>query len=390
MDAIKSGEEVRQYVRIQVIGKDRVGKTSLVHRLLFLDEGKYDGKSTDGININRKCQIRTSDGEWIVADVDREKEMIKRILQTVNRKQKGKEPVFDLPLTLPSDKHIFETEQKQNGHESIKLKEHDEVPKLNDETQFTNNTKAASKNNSDDNNLNKVNNMEKHQNSDPNNHEEMSDNLALSVENQLSFSEEIDQITEKIIEKMDDIILDAKTEKDKMTLEGLIECGIWDFAGQKDYYATHQTFFTPHAIYLLIADINEDLKAMKHDEEFDFNSIGDYIDFWFDSIHCFCKDLSAVELCPPVIMICTGTDRIKQDVDQKSEYNETFCKIFGGQRKADHRRGIYFISNTNFLEEDIKEVKRLRKHISEIAKQMNHFAETLPTRWIQLEHALRV
>lgn len=64
MKAIELTSEVREYVRIQVIGKDRVGKTSLVSRLLGY--GSHDGKSTDGIEINRKCQIRKEDGEWIV------------------------------------------------------------------------------------------------------------------------------------------------------------------------------------------------------------------------------------------------------------------------------------------------------------------------------------
>ncbi|CAC5384219.1 unnamed protein product [Mytilus coruscus] len=85
-----------------------------------------------------------------------------------------------------------------------------------------------------------------------------------------------------------------------------------------------------------------------------------------------------------------GVEKALNDVDWKSKYNEKFHNIFGGQRKADHRRGIYFISNTHFLEEDFKEIKRLRKHISEIAKEMTYFAEKLPTRWIQLEYALGI
>lgn len=68
MDAIKSGIETRQYVRIQVIGKYRVGKTSLVRRLLFLEDGEYDGISTDGIEIIRKCQIKRNDGQWFVGE----------------------------------------------------------------------------------------------------------------------------------------------------------------------------------------------------------------------------------------------------------------------------------------------------------------------------------
>ncbi|XP_076115884.1 uncharacterized protein LOC143083515 [Mytilus galloprovincialis] len=390
MDPIKSGEEVRQYVRIQVIGKDRVGKTSLVHRLLFLDEGKYKGKSTDGIDINRKCQIRTSDGEWIVGEVDTEKEIIKRILQAANIKQRGTDPVSELSLPIPADE-----KQMHSGQEPIQIKEkkigtktfneHDETPNLKDETQYASNTSAVSSTNLEENKLNMGENVEKQNNPD-----QIADSFTFSAQPQHLLSDKNDHITEAMKEKFNDLILYARAKKEKMTSEGLIECGIWDFAGQKDYYASHQTFFTPHAIYLLVADINEEIKAIKHDEELDFDSVGDYIDFWLDSIHCFCKDLSAVKLCPPVILVCTGIDKIEKNVDFKTKYNEKFQKVFGGQRKADHSRGIYFISNTEFLEEDFKEIKRLRKYISEIAKQMNYFAEKLPTRWIQLENALGV
>jgi GTPase SAR1 family protein len=33
--------------------------------------------------------------------------------------------------------------------------------------------------------------------------------------------------------------------------EVFADCAIWDFAGQKEFYATHQTFLTNSAIYLL-------------------------------------------------------------------------------------------------------------------------------------------
>lgn len=66
MDKIKSGIEARQYIRIQVIGKEGVGKSSLVRRLL----GKtIDGiKSTDGIDICKNIQISKVDGTWKVDD----------------------------------------------------------------------------------------------------------------------------------------------------------------------------------------------------------------------------------------------------------------------------------------------------------------------------------
>lgn len=64
MEAIQTSKEVRRYVRIIVVGKDRVGKSSLIRRLL--GQNIDDVISTDGIEINRSCKIRTSDGKWIV------------------------------------------------------------------------------------------------------------------------------------------------------------------------------------------------------------------------------------------------------------------------------------------------------------------------------------
>lgn len=48
---------------------------------------------------------------------------------------------------------------------------------------------------------------------------------------------------------------------------------------------------------------------------------------------------------------------------------------------------IHFISNIESPKADFKALKR---HIFEIAKEMKFFAETLPTRWIQLEKLLKI
>lgn len=64
MKIIKTGTEIRHYVRIQVIGENGVGKTCLVRRLL--KENIDDVTSTDGVDIAvTKCKIRLHDGVWI-------------------------------------------------------------------------------------------------------------------------------------------------------------------------------------------------------------------------------------------------------------------------------------------------------------------------------------
>ncbi|CAG2250916.1 unnamed protein product [Mytilus edulis] len=117
-----------------------------------------------------------------------------------------------------------------------------------------------------------------------------------------------------------------------------------------------------------------------------------YIDFWLDSIHCFRKyiqESTGNVLRPPVIVVCTGIDKVAEDKEaKKTEFENKFLNIFGCQDKGRHIRGmIHFISNTESPREDFE---ILQNKISEIAKEMHYFAENLPTQWIQLESALAV
>lgn len=95
-----------------------------------------------------------------------------------------------------------------------------------------------------------------------------------SDDNQLSEEDNADHITEAMVDKMDEITLYVKNRKETMIDKGLVECGIWDFAGQKEYYPTHQTFLTPHAIYLLVADITDDIKPVQKDQQLEAESSG--------------------------------------------------------------------------------------------------------------------
>ncbi|CAC5425689.1 unnamed protein product [Mytilus coruscus] len=87
--AIKDGTEIRRYVRIQVIGKDGVGKSSLVRRLVGDDDTKL--KSTDGIDIVKKCQIRTTDGKWVIG------EGIHSLVDDIENKKYNKSTKYWLP-----------------------------------------------------------------------------------------------------------------------------------------------------------------------------------------------------------------------------------------------------------------------------------------------------
>ncbi|CAC5410612.1 unnamed protein product [Mytilus coruscus] len=64
LKAAKNGTAPRYSVRIMLVGKQSVGKTSLLRRLM--NEGIEDIESTNGINIEvKKCKINVHTNEWI-------------------------------------------------------------------------------------------------------------------------------------------------------------------------------------------------------------------------------------------------------------------------------------------------------------------------------------
>jgi hypothetical protein len=71
-------------------------------------------------------------------------------------------------------------------------------------------------------------------------------------------------------------LLDTCSDAMKVELpkDLLADCSIWDFAGQKEFYATHQTFLTNSAIYLLTVDLSKDLSSQEEIENKEFDQVG--------------------------------------------------------------------------------------------------------------------
>lgn len=56
-------------------------------------------------------------------------------------------------------------------------------------------------------------------------------------------------------------------------------CELWDFAGQKEFYATHQAFLTSNAVYLVVADMKDDISKQGISQYFaDFQDVGGMLD----------------------------------------------------------------------------------------------------------------
>ncbi|VDI73379.1 Hypothetical predicted protein [Mytilus galloprovincialis] len=178
--------------------------------------------------------------------------------------------------------------------------------------------------------------------------------------------------------------------------EQFADCAFWDFAGQKQFYATHQTFLNANAVYLLAVDISKEFTKQTHKEmiENTFDGIGEYTDFWLDNIHCYNTDVhdpsnkynENPELNPPVIIVGTGMDKIPlvEREERKQNYQDNLRKTLSVHAKRRHLRKAHFVSNTSPFDRG-EEFCRLRKDIFNKARAFKNWGENLPSRWIILE-----
>ncbi|CAG2238276.1 unnamed protein product [Mytilus edulis] len=159
---------------------------------------------------------------------------------------------------------------------------------------------------------------------------------------------------------------------------------VWDFAGDIEYYNTHQTFLNPDAIYLVVASL--------HDID-DTDSYGPF-NFWMDTIHCYGNVADKNEgllqsdgtdhlLDPPVIAIGTHKDKF-QDENQCRERLASYTDTIFKDSKL-HLRSTHLLSNTNDKEQTFR---KLRKEIFTTASNSQNWNREYPVKFLQLEKAI--
>ncbi|CAM9290372.1 unnamed protein product, partial [Hapterophycus canaliculatus] len=66
--------------------------------------------------------------------------------------------------------------------------------------------------------------------------------------------------------------------------EGRLQVSVWDFAGQADYYASHQLFLTEGALFLLVVDLRKFFTELESDAD-NFTDTGRCVYWWLDMLH---------------------------------------------------------------------------------------------------------
>ncbi len=67
-------------------------------------------------------------------------------------------------------------------------------------------------------------------------------------------------VPDAVLKKLKQVLRQKKLEEGSEEKKGVQEFQIWDFAGQDVYYTTHQVFLSNRALYMVVFDLQADLK----------------------------------------------------------------------------------------------------------------------------------
>ncbi|CAC5359248.1 unnamed protein product [Mytilus coruscus] len=184
-------------------------------------------------------------------------------------------------------------------------------------------------------------------------------------------------------------MLTAKSKVDLSDKEEYATLLLWDFAGDEEFYHTHQTFLSPDAIYLVVTKLNEA----------DDPNAQDLFRLWIDSIHCYCRleqdkneaDDNKLPNCidPPVVVIGTWKDDVtceKEELEDACRENLWQYTENLAEDERGHIRSNYFISNK---EDDNHVFLQIRQDILNLARSMRTWNTDYPLKFIQLEQRLQ-
>ncbi|CAG2218160.1 unnamed protein product [Mytilus edulis] len=240
--------EKRYFVRTMIVGKETVGKTCLLRRLL--KEDISDVTSTDGVDIVvRRCKINIDDGTWTIGkEIDDDKVgRIKRAL-------------------IPTAENGDYQQMQEDEIGEINIKNSDKM--FTDEIYTTTEAKVSMDQGDDKNEsalviheyIDTDTNVNFNKNKDTNKtasleiHEDLANDTKVGLEK----NEDANELASLIMPV--NLLSSVFSRSNVNTLSNLHAlCELWDFAGQKEFYATHQAFLTSCAVYLVVAKMEDDI-----------------------------------------------------------------------------------------------------------------------------------
>nr|XP_022291998.1 uncharacterized protein LOC111103214 isoform X2 [Crassostrea virginica] len=169
--------------------------------------------------------------------------------------------------------------------------------------------------------------------------------------------------------------------KRSVSANNLKMLSLLDFSGHSAYYACHHIFFSPRTFYILVVDMTKKLDSVA-DEASIVNDLiysnwtyADYIRYWLGSIHTYSSEEA------PVILVFSHAEDNGANPEKAHEHYLKICEWLPEELRSHLDRSRVF-SVEKMSDKNMEELKAC---IASTMKSENHWGETVPVSWINLE-----
>nr|XP_022297443.1 uncharacterized protein LOC111106871 isoform X2 [Crassostrea virginica] len=381
---LKEGQLTICHARCIIVGCDKAGKTTLLRRL-----GGATLKEVKKIKETKLLNVHANDFEVV-----KDENTIKRIQGTNADMQQtiifSKNEIKIIKEQIPSkQKHVSILKEKRDNSnaemvESDISSQESQMEQYEDERNLSqidsDEIKRISNDPSSPHKRRKTGSSAK--SSHENNKEDATETNDLSdmekvISNETPMSE--NYTMQKCLDNLR--LLSKSPENSRITF--------LDFAGQSIYYAFHQIYLSPKAVYILVLDMSKSFDekgpdiARKDVTRFEEWTYKDYYTFWLKSIDSFSGTKS------PVIVVGTHEDKM-HSMDPKKFFDHIF-ELFNEQKDLERHINsercfpIGFPKTGSKLD-DLREIKSC---IASIVQTLPYWKENVTPKWALFEQQLR-
>ena len=381
---LRYGVEENYHIRVMLVGNEGVGKSTLLKRLLKIPVkiNKYD--STNGIDIHvHSCDIDIETGAWCVNETHEKgvtaiakfwRYLGAAANSTLSNEATADRRSFHMRVAkMLTHIHVLTRETIENARGSVSVQmENDSKSEMENES---NEQATAGEICGDEPKLNMSLDCDGN------------DNVFVTP---VHPSIDYDEI-ETIITQAKEIA--ALKENPKARVD------FYDFAGQLVFHASHPTFLSSKAIYILtfnLSKIHSDRKSRKFEEdqtkqkgEVNQGSVSDLdsIFFWLNILYMFAA--SKQHIHPHVILVGTHADKLpKANRDQVADmcFREIRSLLADSPLK-------HILSDKEFVVDNTKKTDpcftQLQTEIFDLARLQPYWGIKTPSRWLPLDREIR-
>lgn len=413
--------------RLMLVGKDRVGKTSL-KRALMGQHHNASEESTDGIDLSASCSFNlVNRSSWKLAikgdTTAREERMQDRLDLGVLGGPEGLEEEYHQAVAAnivqelvfqrctsrePSTTSVpsFTPIASSNNNNSARTLRSTSFTRSVNASAFTRNSGSGGSTTTQ-----KLR-PTAHVDSSGTSLQESTSTSFLS-KTELELSSEVPERVAQLVQEMLEDLQWRNSEANNLACAGGVSekqvslekqknvvMNIWDFAGQAVYYTTHQVFLTSRAVYVIVFNLCDDLsppvfeETSRMEDKDDLTTL-EYMDFWMHSIHSHAAEntsdsMDSSMLSPPIVVVGTHRNSLHDDPTTRAQMvEEKFSELldFLTGKPYTHHLVTPFFAVENSLKGD-EEIMKVKEEIEKVAGQQPYMGEQMPLRWLRCEQEL--